>query len=125
MEMGEGVFEVIATSGDTQLGGMDMDNAIIQWLAAEFRTEHGIDLSGDKQAMQRLRDAGEKAKIELSSSLETEINIPFLTADASGPKHLLVKLTRAKLESLVGDLIDKTFDACKNALKDAGIETSK
>ncbi|HEY4695182.1 MAG TPA: molecular chaperone DnaK [Candidatus Nanoarchaeia archaeon] len=125
LELGEGVFEVKSTAGDTHLGGDDFDQKIIDFLVEEFKKENGIDLSGDKQAMQRLRDGAEKAKVELSSSLETEINIPFLTADASGPKHLLVKLSRAKLESLVSDLIDKTFEACKSALKDAGIEASK
>ncbi|TLZ84998.1 MAG: molecular chaperone DnaK, partial [Methanobacteriota archaeon] len=101
MEMGEGVFEVIATSGDTQLGGMDMDNAIIQWLASEFRAEHGVDISSDKQAMQRLRDAGEKAKIELTSATETTINLPFIAQKSGQPVHLEKKVTRAKLEQLI------------------------
>lgn len=125
LELGEGVFEVKSTAGDTHLGGDDFDQRIIDFLVEEFKKENGIDLKGDKQAMQRLKDAAEKAKIELSSTTETEINIPFLTADASGPKHLVVKLTRAKLESLVNDLIEKTFAACQTALKDAGIEASK
>lgn len=125
LELGEGVFEVKSTSGDTHLGGDDFDQKIIDFLVEEFKKENSVDLTSDKQAMQRLKDAAEKAKIELSSSLETEVNIPFITADQSGPKHLLVKLSRAKLESLVSDLIDKTFDACKNALKDAGFEAAK
>ena len=125
LELGEGVFEVKSTSGDTHLGGDDFDQRIINFLADEFKKESGIDLKGDKQATQRLKDAAEKAKIELSSTSETEINIPFLTADASGPKHLVVKLTRAKLESLVGDLIEKTFAACQTALKDAGIDAGR
>lgn len=125
LELGEGVFEVKSTAGDTHLGGDDFDKKIIDFLVEEFKKENSVDLTADKQAMQRLKDAAEKAKIELSSSLETEINIPFITADASGPKHLLVKLSRAKLESLVADLIDKTFAACKAAIKDAGIDASK
>ena len=125
LELGDGVFEVKSTSGDTHLGGDDFDKKVMDFLVEEFKKENGVDLTGDKQAMQRLKDAAEKAKIELSSSLETEVNIPFITADSSGPKHLLVKLSRAKLESLVQDLIDKTFDACKTALKDAGIEVEK
>lgn len=125
LEVGEGVFEVKATSGDTHLGGDDFDQRIISFLAEGFRKEQGVDLKSDRQAMQRLRDAAEKAKIELSSSPETEINIPYITADQSGPKHLLVKLTRAKLEQLVEDLIEKTFIACGQALKDAGVEAKK
>ncbi len=125
LELGDGVFEVKSTAGDTHLGGDDFDKKIIDFLVEEFKKESGVDLAGDKQAMQRLKDSAEKAKIELSSSVETEINIPFITADASGPKHLLVKFSRAKLESIVQDLIDKTFDACKTALKDAGIEAGK
>jgi molecular chaperone DnaK len=102
MEIGkEGTFEVISTSGDTQLGGTDMDNAIINWICDEFKKQYGIDLRQDSTAMQRIREAAEKAKIELSTVLETDINLPFITADASGPKHLSMKLTRAKLESLV------------------------
>lgn len=125
LELGDGVFEVKATAGDTHLGGDDFDKKVIDFLVEEFKKENSVDLTADKQAMQRLKDAAEKAKIELSSSLETEVNIPFITADASGPKHLLVKLSRAKLESLVQELIDKTFDACKSALKDAGIDAAK
>lgn len=125
LELGEGVFEVKATSGDTHLGGDDFDQKIIDFLAEEFKKETGVDVKTDTQALQRLKDSAEKAKIELSSSLETEVNIPFLTADSSGPKHLLVKLSRAKLESLVNDLIEKTFDATKSAIKDAGIEATK
>ncbi len=125
LDIGEGVFEVKATSGDTHLGGDDFDQKIIDWLIEEFKKTEGVELSGDKQALQRLKDAGEKAKIELSSALETEINIPFITADASGPKHLNIKLTRAKLEQLVDDLIQKTIKPIDNALKDAGIAKSE
>ncbi len=119
LELGEGVFEVKSTNGDTHLGGDDFEQKIIDYLAAEFKKEQGIDLKGDKQALQRLRDAAEKAKIELSSSTETDISIPFVTADASGPKHLEMKLSRAKLESLVQELIDRSFEAVRSALKDA------
>lgn len=125
LELGEGVFEVKSTSGDTHLGGDDFDQVIIDWLAEEFKKESGIDLKGDKQALQRLRDAAEKAKIELSSTQEAEISIPFVTADASGPKHLQVKLTRSKLEQMVQSLIDKSFDSVKQALKDANTNASK
>ncbi len=125
LELGEGVFEVKSTNGDTHLGGDDFDQKIIDWLADEFKKEQGIDLKGDRQALQRLRDAAEKAKIELSSSAETDISIPFVTADATGPKHLETKLNRAKLESLVGELIDKTFEAVKSALKDAKIDAKQ
>jgi molecular chaperone DnaK len=121
LEMGDGVFEVLATNGDTHLGGDDFDQVIIDWIVSEFKKESGVDLSGDKIAMQRLKESAEKAKIELSSATETEINLPFVTADASGPKHLLLKLSRAKLESLVSDLIEKTVDPCMKALKDAGV----
>lgn len=124
LDLGEGVFEVKSTNGDTHLGGDDFDQKIIDFLADEFKKKEGIDLKGDRQALQRLRDAAEKAKIELSSSQETDISIPFVTADASGPKHLDTKLTRAKLESLVQELIDKSFEAVKSALKDAKIEAS-
>jgi len=125
LELGDGVFEVKSTSGDTHLGGDDFDQKIITHLVEEFKKDQGVDLSSDKQALQRLRDAAEKAKVELSSTTETEINIPYVTADSSGPKHLVVKLTRAKLEGLVIDIIDKSFDAVKSALKDAKLEASK
>lgn len=121
LEIGEGVFEVKATSGDTFLGGEDFDMRIVDYIAEEFKKEHGIDLRQDKMALQRLKEAAEKAKIELSSTLETEINLPFITADASGPKHLVMKLTRAKLESLVEDLIEKLEEPCRIAMQDAGI----
>ena len=123
LEIGDGVFEVKSTNGDTHLGGDDFDREIIDWLLDEFKADQGVDLSEDRQAMQRLKDAAEKAKIELSSTMETEINIPFITADASGPKHLNIKLTRAKLEQLVDDLVQKTIKPMENAMKDAG--TSK
>ena len=119
---GEHQFEVLATNGDTFLGGEDFDMRIIRYLAAEFQKESGVDISKDPLAMQRLKEAGEKAKIELSSSQQTEINLPYITADASGPKHLNIKLTRAKLESLVGELISKTIEPCKIAIKDAGLK---
>jgi molecular chaperone DnaK len=121
LEIGDGVFEVKSTNGDTFLGGEDFDARVIDYFADEFRKEQGIDLRRDKLALQRLKEAAEKAKIELSSSKETEINLPFITADASGPKHMVMKLTRAKLESLVDDLISKTLDPCRAALKDAGV----
>ena len=121
LEIGEGVFEVKATNGDTFLGGEDFDLRIVDWLADEFKKEHGLDLRQDRMALQRLKEASEKAKCELSSTLETEINLPFITADASGPKHMVIKLTRAKLESLVGDLIDCVEGPCQVALKDAGL----
>ncbi len=119
MEMGEGVFEVVSTSGDTQLGGMDMDNAIIQWLVSEFRQEHGVDLSGDRQAMQRLRDAAEKAKIELTSTLETTVNLPFIAQKAGQPVHLERKLTRAKLDQLVEPILARLDPPIRQAFKDA------
>ncbi len=121
LEIGDGVFEVKSTNGDTHLGGDDFDKKIIDYLLAEFKADQGVDLSQDRQAMQRLKDSAEKAKIELSSTMETEINIPFVTADSSGPKHLNIKLTRAKLEQLVDDLVQKTIPPMKNALKDAGL----
>ena len=121
LEIGDGVFEVKSTNGDTFLGGEDFDARIIDYLADEFRKEQGIDLRSDKLALQRLKEAAEKAKIELSSSKETEINLPFITADAAGPKHLVMKLSRAKLESLVDDLISRTLEPCRAALKDAGV----
>ena len=121
LEIGDGVFEVKSTNGDTFLGGEDFDNRVIDYLADEFKRDQGIDLRRDKLALQRLKEAAEKAKIELSSSKETEINLPFITADASGPKHLVLKLSRAKLESLVDDLIARTLEPCRAALKDAGV----
>jgi molecular chaperone DnaK len=125
LEIGDGVFEVKSTNGDTFLGGEDFDVRVIDYLADEFKREQGIDLRRDKLALQRLKEAAEKAKIELSSSKETEINLPFITADASGPKHMVLKLTRAKLESLVEDLIVRTLEPCKAALKDAGVKASE
>mgnify|MGYP003328330101 FL=1 len=122
---GEHQFEVLSTNGDTFLGGEDFDNRIIDFLAEEFNKENGVDLTKDMLAKQRLKEAAEKAKIELSSSSQTEINLPYITADASGPKHLVVKLTRAKLESLVGDLIDRTVSPCQTALKDSGLSSSE
>lgn len=121
---GDGHFEVLSTNGDTQLGGDDFDSTIILWILDEFKKDQGVDLSKDTIALQRLKEAAEKAKIELSSANETEINLPFITADASGPKHLNLKLSRAKLESLVSDLIEKTVKPCENALKDAGVSKS-
>lgn len=121
LEIGDGVFEVKSTNGDTHLGGDDFDRKVIKWLLEEFKKENGIDLSQDRQAMQRLKDAAEKAKIELSSTTETEINIPFITADQSGPKHLNIKMTRAKLEQIVDELLQKTIIPMENALKDAGM----
>ncbi len=125
LEIGDGVFEVKSTNGDTFLGGEDFDARIIEYLADEFKKEAGIDLRKDKLALQRLKEAAEKAKIELSSSMQTEVNLPFITADASGPKHLNIKLTRAKLEALVDDLIQRTVEPCKKALKDAGLKASE
>ncbi len=119
LELGDGVFEVVSTNGDTHLGGDDFDQVIVDWMLGEFKKDQGVDLGKDKIAIQRLKEAAEKAKIELSSATETEINLPFITADASGPKHLTMKLTRAKLEMLVGSLIEKTVKPCENALKDA------
>ncbi len=124
LELGDGVFEVKSTNGDTHLGGADFDRLIVNYLIDQFKTEQGIDLTGDKTAMQRLRDEAEKAKIELSTTNEVDINLPFLTADANGPKHFEHKLTRAKLEQLVGDLVEKTKEPCIKALKDAGLKAS-
>ncbi len=124
LEVGENVVEVVSTNGDTHLGGDDIDIRIVDWLIAEFRKDQGIDVSKDKMVLQRLREASEKAKIELSSLQETEINLPFLTADASGPKHLQIKLSRAKLEQLMGDLVQRTVEPCKKALADAGKKAS-
>ncbi len=121
LEIGDGVFEVKSTNGDTFLGGEDFDQCVIDYLADEFKKEQGIDLRDDKLALQRLKEAAEKAKTELSSAMQTEVNLPFVTADASGPKHLNIKLTRAKLEALVEHLVDRTIEPCKAALKDAGI----
>ena len=120
LQLGEGVFEVKATNGDTHLGGDDFDQRVIDWLIDEFKKDQGIDLRNDRQALQRLKEAAEKAKIELSSTQQTEVNLPFITADQSGPKHLVMTLTRSKLEQLVGDLVDKTTSPVKQALKDAG-----
>ena len=125
LEIGDGVFEVKSTNGDTFLGGEDFDARIIEYLADEFKKEQGIDLREDKLALQRLKEASEKAKIELSSATQTEVNLPFITADQAGPKHLNIKLTRAKLEALVEDLIDRTIDPCKAALKDAGLSAGE
>ncbi len=125
LEIGDGVFEVKSTNGDTFLGGEDFDMRILQFLADEFKKDNSVDLTKDPLALQRLKEAAEKAKIELSSTLETEVNLPYITADASGPKHLNVKLTRAKLEQIVDDLITRTIKPCENALKDAGIKTSE
>ncbi len=124
LEIGEGVFEVKATNGDTHLGGEDFDLRVIDYLADEFKKDQGIDLRNDKMALQRLKEAAEKAKMELSTSMETDVNLPFITADASGPKHLNIKISRAKLEALVGDLLDKLEQPCKIALKDAGLSAS-
>src|SRR3974390_1789176 len=125
LEIGDGVFEVKSTNGDTFLGGEDFDKRIIDYLADEFKKEQGIDLRKDKLALQRLKEAAEKAKIELSSTTQTEVNLPFITADASGPKHLTMKLTRAKFEALVDDLIQKTVEPCRKALKDAGVSAGE
>jgi len=125
LEIGDGVFEVKSTNGDTFLGGEDFDMRLVEYLAAEFKKEQGIDLKNDKLALQRLKEAAEKAKIELSSAAQTEINLPFITADASGPKHLTMKLTRAKFEQLVDDLVQRTIAPCKAALKDAGIQAGQ
>ncbi len=122
LEVGEGVVEVKSTNGDTHLGGDDIDQRVQDWLVAEFKKESGIDLTKDKMALQRLKEAAEKAKMELSTTMETEINLPFITADAAGPKHLLMKLTRAKLEQLMEDLVDRTKEPCLQALKDAGLK---
>ena len=121
LEIGEGVFEVKATNGDTHLGGDDFDQRVMDWIADEFRKEHGIDLRKDRMALQRLKEAAEKAKCELSTTLQTEINLPFVTADASGPKHLVLTLTRAKLEALVADLVERTLGPCRQAMQDAAV----
>jgi molecular chaperone DnaK len=121
LEIGEGVFEVKATNGDTHLGGEDFDLRLIDYLADEFKKDQGIDIRSDKMALQRLKEAAEKAKMELSTSMETDVNLPFITADASGPKHMNIKVTRAKLEALVSDLLDKLENPCRTALKDANL----
>src|SRR5262249_16246901 len=121
LEIGEGVFEVLSTNGDTHLGGDDFDNAILKWMLETFKQEQGIDLHNDKMALQRLRDAAEKAKMELSGTMSTEINQPFITMDASGPKHLALTLSRSMLENLCAPLIERCKEPCYKALKDAGI----
>ena len=123
LQIGEGVFEVKATNGDTHLGGDDFDQRIMDWIIAEFKRDQGIDLTQDRMALQRLKEAGEKAKIELSNVMQTEINLPFITADASGPKHLTMTLSRSKLEQLIGDLVERTVGPCKQAIADAGVST--
>ncbi len=125
LEIGDGVFEVRATNGDTFLGGDDFDIKVMNWLIDEFRKENGIDIGKDRQALQRLKEAAEKAKIELSTVMETEVNLPYLTADASGPKHLVVRLTRSKLEQMCEDLIARSASPCQIAMKDAGLDTNK
>jgi molecular chaperone DnaK len=125
LEVGEGVVEVKATNGDTHLGGDNLDQRVIEWIVTEFKKDQGIDLGKDKMALQRLKEAAEKAKMELSTTMETEINLPFVTADASGPKHLSLKLSRAKLEQLIGDLLEKTMGPVRQCLKDAGVEPSR
>src|SRR5271155_5815259 len=125
LEVGDGVVEVKSTNGDTHLGGDNIDHRIIDWLITEFKRDQGIDVSKDQMALQRLKEAAEKAKIELSTLLETEINLPFLTADASGPKHLAIKLTRARFEQMVADILDRSIEPCKKAIADAGIDPSK
>src|SRR5687767_14114366 len=125
LEIGDGVFEVKSTNGDTFLGGEDFDARIIDYLADEFRKEQGIDLRSDRLALQRLKEAAEKAKIELSSGMQTEVNLPFITADQNGPKHLNIKVSRSKLEQLVDDLIQKTMEPCRAALRDAGLKASE
>jgi molecular chaperone DnaK len=120
LEIGDGVFEVKSTNGDTFLGGEDFDKRLIDYMADEFKKESGIDLRGDRLALQRFKEAAEKAKIELSSTMQTEVNLPFITADQTGPKHLAMKISRAKLEMLVDDLVERTMEPCRQALKDAG-----
>src|ERR1700723_754026 len=127
LEVGEGVIEVKATNGDTHLGGDNIDQRIVDWLVEEFKKDEGLDLKskGNEMALQRLRDAAERAKIELSSTIETEINLPFITADANGPKHLVKKLTRAKLEAMVDDIVKRSVEPCKQCMKDAGVDARK
>src|SRR5512138_423179 len=125
LEIDDGVFEVKASNGDTFLGGEDFDKRVIDYLADEFKKEQGIDLRSDSMALQRLKEAAEKAKMELSSSMETTVNLPFITADQNGPKHLNLRLTRAKLEQLTGDLVDRTEGPCRQAIKDSGLTASQ
>ena len=125
LQIGDGVFEVMATNGDTHLGGDDFDQRIIDWIAEEFQREQGIDLKQDRMALQRLREAAERAKIELSTLMQTEINLPFITADTSGPKHLIMTLSRSKLEQLVGTLVERTVEPCRQAMSDAGVSASE
>ena len=125
LQIGDGVFEVMATNGDTHLGGDDFDQRIIDWIAEEFQREQGIDLKQDRMALQRLREAAERAKIELSTLMQTEINLPFITADTSGPKHLIMTLSRSKLEQLVGSLVERTVEPCRQAMSDAGVSASE
>src|ERR1700756_5197926 len=125
LEVGDGVVEVKSTNGDTHLGGDNIDQRIIDWLIQEFKKDQGVDVSKDQMALQRLKEAAEKAKIELSTLLETEINLPFLTADASGPKHLAVKLTRARLEQMVDDILQRSVEPCKKAMSEAGVVPSQ
>src|SRR2546428_241008 len=125
LQLGEGVFEVKATNGDTHLGGDDFDQRVIEWLIEEFKKDQGIDLRNDRMALQRLKEAAEKAKIELSSTQQTEINLPFITADQAGPKHLVMTLTRSKLEQLVGDLVGQTIPPVRQCLQDAGVTADK
>src|ERR1700752_4499478 len=124
LEIGQGVFEVKATNGDTHLGGDDFDQRVVDWIAEEFRKDNGIDLRKDRMALQRLKEAAEKAKCELSTTVQTEINLPFVTADQTGPKHLVLTLTRAKLESLVAELIDRSLGPCREAMRQAGVSAS-
>src|SRR5688572_20386895 len=124
LELGEGTFEVKATNGDTFLGGDDFDNVLINFLTSEFKRDQGIDLAQDRMALQRLKEAAEKAKIELSTTQQTEVNLPFITADASGPKHMAISIPRSKLDQLVGDLVDRSLEPCKQALTDADMRTS-
>src|SRR5258706_12414420 len=125
LEVGEGVVEVKSTNGDTHLGGDNIDQRIIDWILEEFKKDQGIDLSKDAMAMQRLKEAAEKAKIELSSTLETDLNLPFITADVSGPKHLALTLTRSRLEQLTADLVERTVGPCRSALKNACLDASQ
>ena len=124
LEVGDGVVEVKATNGDTHLGGDDIDHCLMDWLVAEFKKDQGIDLSKDKMALQRLKEAAEKAKCELSTVTETEINLPFITADASGPKHMQIKLNRARFEQLVDPILQRTLAPCERAMKDAGMSAA-